>query len=809
MNGNRPTVAAMALLMGMAAVPAQITAYHEATSADHAAHVQNLGAAGYRMITLSIYGTAASPRYAAVWVQRPGPAFLPFQDLTGAQYQSLVTTHGATHVPAVVTAMGSGSGVRFAGVLEQAGHAVWAQHGLTAQGMSDAAKAAREAGWRIRSADVYGTGNDPRFVVTFRPNPDNVAWGYYTASGPQDHQAKFDGLNQAYARPLFAAFNDDSSCFLCAWEDTIVPAGPVHHAMTAAGYDTLANQYWTNDSRYPLSVCASGNGGNARFAAIWSTTDVPLPRQWTVTGTGVPQFAPFDGWVQNLMQSAAIRGAQLAIARDGELKYARAYTWAEPGYAPVQPTSTFRIASCTKPLTSIAIHRAIAKNPGFDYSTPMWTQFPQSNYADPDNSLTTIEMLLRHQGGWDRDNGNNGNAYDPMFIDATILAANPNLSYPISIADIRRYMEQQPLDFVPGTDLVYSNYGYSLLGRILERQNPGKTYEQVLEQQIFQPLGLLRPQIGRTRRHLRLPGEVLYHPRFLAVRTSVVDATPTFVPSHYGGWNQENLDSHGAHVMAACDFAKILAAFDLGIYNPILHPAQVAEMWTQTGTSNRLQGWKVRDVSDGNGGTVAMRYHGGSLPGTRTVVARRADGLSFVLFTNGDRDLDGVDAEALSDIANTISLWPQHDLFPAVGIGGFNQIGDVQSPFGSPCPGSAGTPLHVASGGSMIGGRTGFDLTGAAPGVAAVLALGFARTQFDLGALGAPGCSVFVTPAATNFVPTGRTGTASWLLQLPLDPTLVGLHLMSQWVIFDPRANALGVHTSNGLDVRVGGWLGS
>lgn len=811
MNNHRRIALAIALSAPAMALPAQISAYHGASSAAHQSQTQTLSAAGYRPIAITIYGTAASPRYAAVWVHRAGPAFLPFQDLTAAQYQTFVSNHANNYAPTIVTAMGSGSSVRFAGVLEQTGYNVWALHGLDATGLGDACDQARAANWRIRSADVYNTSGDPRYVVTFQPNPQQVGWGYYTASGVLDHQAKFDGLNEAYNRPILAAFNDDSSRFLVCWEDTTVGGGPVHHNMTAESYGNLANQYWTNNNQYPVSVCASGSGSGERFSAIWATTDVPQARQWSTAGLAVPQFAPFDAYVQGLMQQGGVRAAQLAIVKDGKLKYARAYNWAEPGYPQTTPTSLFRIASCTKPLTAIAIHRAIAASPvQFNYSTTMASQFSQSNYADQRSNQITVLHLLRHRGGWDRNNGNggNGNQYDPMFYDTTIAGALPGVSIPISIANIRQFMDGQPLDFTPNSQRVYSNYGYSQLGRILERRNPGRTYAQVIDEQIFQKLGITRAQIGRSRRSQRLPGEVLYHPLQIRVRTTVADASGDFVPNQYGGWNQENMDSHGAHVMAAPDYAKVLAAFDLGVYNPILHPDQVAAMWTQTGTSTQLQGWMLQEVPDGMGGTVALREHNGVLPGTRCYIARRADGISFVLFTNGDRDLGSAEGLALSNLCNQVSLWPSHDLFPSVGIGSLQQIGDVMAPLGTPCPGSLGTPRVTGSGSAMIGGRPSIDLSLVLPNAPALCALGVSTASIDLGPLGAPGCTVVVNTLVTNFTLTTPSGTASHVVQLPLDPGLVGARLVSQWAIFDARSNAMGLHLSAGLDVRVGGWLG-
>ena len=792
--------AALALL---SPAVAQFQAYHDATSAQHQAHCQALTNAGFRMITISLYGTAAQPRYAAVWVQRNGPQFVPFQDLSPAEYQTFLNSQPPSFVPTLVTASGSGNNTRFAGVVEQTGYGGMASHGLDVQGLKDAVDAARAADWRLCSADVYGTAQSPLFVVTFKPNPQQVGWGFYLASGVQDHQDKFVGMNQIYGRQILAAFNDDSSQFLSCWEDTKVGLSNFHHDLTSAEYNQYANQYWAQNSRYPINVCASGSGNGARFSAIFASTDLPAARQWTVTGTAVPQLSAYDTWVQNLMQSGGVHGATLAIVKDGRLVFARGYTWAEAGYPTIQPTSLFRIASCSKPLTSIAIHRLIQQG-ALNYQTPMASQFGNPAFVDQNCNLITIGNLLTHRGGWDSRASTGG--YDPMFWDAQISA-----TLPISTWHIRNYMQGQPLDFVPGQLDIYSNYGFCLLGRIVASRN-GKPYADVIQEQIFQPLGITRPQIGQSHFDQRLPGEVLYHPLELNVRRSVNDVNRPFVPLHYGGWNLPNMDSHGAWVMAAPDYAKVLAAFDLGVFNPILGPNQTADMWSPAAIapqSTTLKGWFRQTVPNGSGGSVVMREHNGSLQGTKTYIGRRADGLSFVLFTNGDRGLGWQDGLAMSNIANGISMWPSHNLFASVGINPLQQIDDLMTPYGSPCAGSGtGTLTLAGSGSAMIGGRTGFDLSYALPNTGALCLLSFTRIQADLGVIGAPGCTLLVDPVMMSLVLTSATGTASQLVDIPLDPGLVGSHLYGQFAVYDPHANPFGWYLSRGLDVRIGGWLG-
>lgn len=796
----RQLVLAASLATAAAVAPAQIDAYHDVDSATHQTKTTTLGNAGYRPITISAYGTANNLRYAAVWVLRPGPNFIPFHGLSSAGYQTLLQANPG-YIPTIVSVADGGNNARFAGMLEQTGNSIYARHDQTSQQFADEVTLARSNGWRIQTADIYGTANNPRFIVSFEPNPDQVGWGYYTANNEVEHNDKFGGLAQSFSRQTFAAF-DDFNRFVSCWEDTIVGQTFVHHDLTSAEYDQLANQYFNQNNYIPINVCASGSGNGARFSAVFAATDLPMNRVWNTTGQFVPELQTFDAWVQNFMQSNSVRGASLAIVKNGKLQMARGYTWAEPGYGLIQPTSMFRTASLAKPITSIAVHQQIEKTPaGFNYATTMASMFNNPVMADPNANLIDIQDLLTHEGGWDRTAA--GSNYDPMFIDSTIVTAG-NLSYPISATDIRNYMQGQNLDFVPGSNAVYSNYGFTLLARMLERANPGKSFTQIVNERIFAPLGITRPKIGGAHFSDRLPGEVLYHPRQLSVRSSVNDNSRPFVPQHYGGWNQKNMDGNGAWVMAAPDLAKVLATFDLGLFNPILGPTQTSKMWTLDTGASFLKGW----WRNNQGTSVTLREHNGILAGTRTYCGRRADGISFVLFTNGDQALGGVQGAELSALADNVSIWPSHDLFPATGIAKFKLINDVMSPYGSPCPGSQSTPFLTGIGSAMIGDSPAMHLFGALPNTGVLSMVGTTPSSLDLTSLGAPGCQLLVNPIIMDLIFSDAAGSASTLINIPINASLVGQHLYVQDAIYDPNANALDFNTSNGIDIKIGGWLG-
>lgn len=788
-------------------VAAQISAYHDATGATHQANYNQLSANGYRMISLSIYGATNDPRYAAVWVQRGGPQFIGFHGLDAAQYSALLQQNAATHAPSLLTACGSAGNPRFAGVLEPVNYVPWVRHGLTEQGLADEVNLASAANRRIATIDCYGGVNDTRYVVAFEPHDDNMGWGYYVADGVQDHQDRAEGMVLGYCRPVNVGFNDDSSQFVALWHDTRVGAYSAVHDLTSAQYDAMANQLWNDNGWYPINVHGSGSGANARFSAIFAATDLPQGRQWSTTGPQVPALASYDTWMQNWMQSSGSRAASLAIVKDGRLVFSRGYTWAEPGYPATQPTSRFRIASCTKPLASIAVHQEIAKgSPAFDYETTTGDMFGNPQVADSDSNTISVFELLTHQGGW--DNNLDSSSYDPMFLDVPVRDAL-NLTLPISTTDIRTYMQAQLLDFTPGSQNQYSNYGFSLLGRMLEVRNPGKTFAQILQERVFSPLGIQGAVIGRSYRANALLGEVRYHPQRLRCSRSVLEESRPYVPVQYGGWNQENMDAHGAYVMSAPEYAKVLGAFQLGVFNPLLSQDLVGDMWDpEFPTSRWLKGWFGRTSTGFDGNPVSMVDHDGSLPGTKTYIAHRRDGISFVVFTNGDVSVLTPEGEELSGIANGITAWPNWDLFPTMGIPGFHQVDDILSPFGSGCPGASGIPQATGSGSATIGDRMTLDLERAAPNALALLVLGFERLSVPLDFLGATGCTLLTDPAMNWTVTTNTAGRSSLALSIPVDPMMVGFHLYTQFGVLDATANTFGLAASNGVDVTIGGYLG-
>src|SRR5258708_27226734 len=93
-------------------------AYHGVTTSVHQSRVDELASRGFRPISLSVSGAPGDAKYAAVWQQRPGPAWVAVYGLSATQYQSRFNElTGEGFAPGLVSATGTSDAV-FAAVFE-------------------------------------------------------------------------------------------------------------------------------------------------------------------------------------------------------------------------------------------------------------------------------------------------------------------------------------------------------------------------------------------------------------------------------------------------------------------------------------------------------------------------------------------------------------------------------------------------------------------------------------------------------------------------------------------------------------------
>lgn len=372
------------------------------------------------------------------------------------------------------------------------------------------------------------------------------------------------------------------------------------------------------------------------------------PRDIPITGRVHDETKPIDDALLAFLREHDVPGAAVAITRRGKLVYSRGFGHADPAKRePVQPHSLFRIASISKPITGVAVLQLVERGQlKFDDRVfdilkiePYFAN--EDDKPDPRLKQITIRHLLHHTAGYDR-----GRSFDPMFRPVTIATAL-NVAPPAQPQHTMRYMAGRPLDFDPGARYAYSNFGYCLLGRVIETKT-GQTYEAYVKQHVLKPLGVTTMRLGRTRLEGRAKDEVRYISRRNPKRSSVFEKDlRQQVPSPYGGWNLEAMDAHGGWIASAVDLVRFASAFDEPSKCPVLNAASIKTMFAKPDYIEQFDndagrdakhprhygcGWMVRDYGDAG----FNAWHTGGLDGTSTLLVRRHDGYCWAVLFNMD-----------------------------------------------------------------------------------------------------------------------------------------------------------------------------
>jgi CubicO group peptidase (beta-lactamase class C family) len=429
-----------------------------------------------------------------------------------------------------------------------------------------------------------------------------------------------------------------------------------------------------------LRVAATGLATLAFPLRVLPQT-TPKGDESPTTGSTDPRLVKFDELMGNFMREQKPPGAALAVTHGGRLVYARGFGYSDvENHEPVQPTSLFRIASISKTITSAAVFRLIEEGK-LRLSDKVFSivklapHLSPGTHADPRLATITVRHCLQHTAGWDRSKG-----FDPMGAnEAEAMAKALGISLPVSREDIIRYTLGRPLDFTPGTAFAYSNFGYVVLGRVIEAVSKA-SYEAFVLKEVLNPLGIKRMRLGKNFLIDRAPDEVKYYDS--QRRTRRAFSGPEIgkeVPRPYEG-GLEPMDANGGWIASAIDLVRFAAAFDDPSRCPILKAESIRAMLLRpegapghekNGARKAVYyacGWHVRPV-DAHPGQVS-KWHGGGLCGTESFLVCRDDKTSWAILFNGDiapngKYFAGIIDPLLHKATDETKNWPAGNLFPS------------------------------------------------------------------------------------------------------------------------------------------------
>ena len=206
----------------------------------------------------------------------------------------------------------------------------------------------------------------------------------------------------------------------------------------------------------------------AAFMSI--AASLPAAAQQTAPAIDVNQI---DSIIRRNIADKHIIGVSVGIMQNGSIVFARGYGVANlQSQTPVTPTTMFAIGSVTKQFTCSSL-MMLQERKKLALDDPVSKWYPQLTRARD----VTLRDLGGHLSGY-RD-------YYPLdYVDREMAKSEP--------ADtiIMRYATR-PLDFEPRSRWSYSNTGYLILGRVIERVS-GQPFGSFLQSHIFGPLNLTR-----------------------------------------------------------------------------------------------------------------------------------------------------------------------------------------------------------------------------------------------------------------------------------------------------------------------------
>ena len=302
------------------------------------------------------------------------------------------------------------------------------------------------------------------------------------------------------------------------------------------------------------------------------------------------------GIAEGFLGEHGIMGLSLAYGRDGKIAFEHGFGFADAdGKEAVTPEHRFRIASISKPITATAVMMCVELG-GLKLDGKVFG--PQGTLGDaygrdlPESVLAiTLDHLLTHtSGGWTNDKD------DPMF-------KHPTMKHDELIAwTLANQKQTHPV----GTHYAYSNFGYCVLGRVLEKVT-GLPYDTLITLDVLSKCNITSMKIAGNALVERQEKEVMY----------LIEQ-----PGEAYGMNVARMDSHGGWIGTAGDLVRFSSQL------PKLLSAESIRTMTTAGVSEGYaRGWSVNKVPNW--------WHTGSLPGTTTIMVHAAKEMCWAGLLNG------------------------------------------------------------------------------------------------------------------------------------------------------------------------------
>lgn len=373
----------------------------------------------------------------------------------------------------------------------------------------------------------------------------------------------------------------------------------------------------------------------------------------------LPAFQPIDSMINRAMRSLRLTGATVALVKNEKLVYAKGFGFSDKEKKEkVEPYHLFRIGSVSKLITAIAVLKLVEEGKiGLDDfvfgEEGILNGKLYSNISNKNVYRIKVKHLLNHTAGWSLITYG-----DPMFIPHKIHKMD-DVNYPIEFDDVIEFVISRHLPYRPGTRFNYSNFGYALLGRVVEEVT-GDDYEDWVQDEILEPNGINKMRIAGSFEKDRVKNEVKYYDYSADNEQLAFNGSGKKVYKPYGADDIEMLGPAGGWLATGVDLMRVLVLVDgySKRYEDILSTDLINKMVNGVGGVQQPLGW--RSVKGQHW------WRTGTLSGTSALLTRDANGYSWVIIANTTPrrgSFPGTSRWAIREGIKMVKSWPTQDLF--------------------------------------------------------------------------------------------------------------------------------------------------
>jgi len=317
---------------------------------------------------------------------------------------------------------------------------------------------------------------------------------------------------------------------------------------------------------------------------------------FVLNGTAVSQSKAekMDELISKYYEYGQFNGTVL-VAEKGEVIFKKGYGFANMEWnIPNTPDVKFRLGSVTKQFTSTLIMQ-LAEKDKVSLEAKMTDYLPY--YRKDTGDKVTVHHLLTHTSGIPSYTGL------PRFFEDISRAPYQPKEF------VEKYCSGD-FEFEPGTRYKYNNSGYFLLGAIIEEVTD-KTYEDVLKERIFEPLGM--KDTGYD-----------HHNTILTKRAAA------YQKAGAGYENAPYLDMSQPYAAGSLySTVDDLSIWDRALYTEKLLSNEYKEKMFTPFLANYAYGWIKSKTPYGQ-----ALMHGGGINGFNTIIVRLVDDRHLIVLLN-------------------------------------------------------------------------------------------------------------------------------------------------------------------------------